>query len=100
MEKHVPAMKACPEPGADDPPHPSFFFNKLRVNQGYIFLRQGRQVKVSAFCAAARGFTGPLCDPERPATIALMIICDSRRQIIMLARQCGVEAQEGPLNGS
>lgn len=43
LDKHVPAMKDCPEGGPNAPPHPSFFFNKLRVHQEYFFLKQGER---------------------------------------------------------
>eukprot|EP00434_Breviolum_minutum_P033533 symbB.v1.2.029675.t1/scaffold3280.1/size59835/2 len=43
LDKYVPSMKDCPEPGPNDPPHPSFFFNKLRVHQEYFFLKQGEK---------------------------------------------------------
>eukprot|EP00913_Durusdinium_trenchii_P014397 g13504.t1 len=43
LDKHVPGLKDCPEPGPNDPPHPSFFFNRLRVHQEYFFLKQGER---------------------------------------------------------
>jgi len=43
LNRFVPGMKAFPEPGPNDPPHPSFFFNKLKVDQDFIFLKQGER---------------------------------------------------------
>ncbi|CAE7470750.1 unnamed protein product, partial [Symbiodinium pilosum] len=43
LNRFVPGLKDIPEPGPNDPPHPSFFFNKLKVDQDFIFLKQGER---------------------------------------------------------
>eukprot|EP00438_Fugacium_kawagutii_P035596 Skav224936 [mRNA] locus=scaffold2105:158043:159245:- [translate_table: standard] len=43
LDKFVPAMRDCPEQGPNAQPHPSFFFNKLRVHPEYFFLKQGER---------------------------------------------------------
>mmetsp|Transcript_50059 Transcript_50059/g.116831 ORF Transcript_50059/g.116831 Transcript_50059/m.116831 type:complete len:522 (-) Transcript_50059:107-1672(-) len=43
LNKFVPEMKGFPEPGPFDPPHPSFYFNKLKVDEEYFFLKQGER---------------------------------------------------------
>ncbi|CAJ1436525.1 unnamed protein product [Effrenium voratum] len=43
LNKYIPGMEECPQPGPNDPPHPSFFFNRLRVHEDYIFLKQGER---------------------------------------------------------
>ena len=55
LDKYVPAMKDCLEQGPNAPPHPSFFFNKLRVHQEYFFLKQGEKENQRALYVIYKG---------------------------------------------
>jgi len=41
LADNVPGMKDVPIPGPDDPPHASFFFERLVVEKEHAFLKQG-----------------------------------------------------------
>jgi len=68
----VPGMKDLPQPGPNDPPHASFFFEKMIVEKDHPFLKQGN-VEENAIYVVIKGIVELRRNQDSPEEE----VCDS-----------------------